>query len=499
MKNHKLITEESNSSEFRVFIYFPLEFPYEKTGFLYGEAFFNETDHHIVNIIVTLIKTEINEEDNQLKLVGTLNRKETRPDDKPPFVWLRLDSPPPEAAENTKIVRLKSVFIGNVSVSLSDSAVILYDGDIVKSELLETNENMENLCRLLSLNGQRKKKNENHAKIVESAFHNSKVLLQFHQRFRQLKSWRNSESEIDYYNLLLMMILDLILGIVALNIVYSIGGASYIVETFLTSFKAVADSLQLLIESLMGVPVGLKLNRPLSTVLGKFFLYHLYLWKTYIDVIMSPLISNIISISSVFGFIGLTFQMALLSDLITVASLHSYCFYVYAARLYGLALHGLRSTLRMFGGRKWNPLRQRVDSGHFNWDQLCVGMFIASTLLLLLPTIVVFYTVFSVLRVFVLSIHGTLKRLIWLINSFPSYSLILWILNSPSLAGDVKFEVISTPDDENSASVLKLVWIKLPLWVSLQRSLNPTTTDYPSLNCSQRLSEFISGQLIYPL
>ena len=123
--------------------------------------------------------------------------------------------------------------------------------------------------------------------------------------------------------------------------------------------QAVADSLQLLIESLMGVPVGLKLNRPLSTVLGKFFLYHLYLWKTYIgmlyvllisiigfnlhqflyfprfvsDVIMSPLISNIISISSVFGFIGLTFQMALLSDLITVASLHSYCFYVYAARL----------------------------------------------------------------------------------------------------------------------------------------------------------------------
>lgn len=34
----------------------------------------------------------------------------------------------------------------------------------------------------------------------------------------------------------------------------------------------------------MGVPVGLKLNRPLSTVLGKFFLYHLYLWKTYIGL-----------------------------------------------------------------------------------------------------------------------------------------------------------------------------------------------------------------------
>ena len=94
------------------------------------------------------------------------------------------------------------------------------------------------------------------------------------------------------------------------------------------------------------------------------------------------------------GWMGLSFQIALLSDLITLASLHCYCFYVYAARLYGLVLHGLRSTFRMFGGRKWNPLRSRVDYGHFTWDQLCVGMFIFSSLLLLSPTILVYYVVF---------------------------------------------------------------------------------------------------------
>ena len=51
------------------------------------------------------------------------------------------------------------------------------------------------------------------------------------------------------------------------------------------------------------------------------------------------------------------------------------------------------------------------------------------------------------LRVFVLSIHGTLKRLIWLINSFPSYSLILWILNSPSLAGLINSNFIQFDSD----------------------------------------------------
>lgn len=48
----------------------------------------------------------------------------------------------------------------------------------------------------------------------------------------------------------------------------------------------------------------------------------------------------------------------------------------------------------MFGGRKWNPLRSRYDSGDFSWDQLCVGMFIFSSLLLLLPTLLVYYVVF---------------------------------------------------------------------------------------------------------
>lgn len=195
--------------------------------------------------------------------------------------------------------------------------------------------------------------------------------------------------------------------------------------------------------------------------------------------------STVIFISSTVGLIGLSFQMALLSDLITMASLHCYCFYVYATRysssncfkscgpnkshrlivrLYGITLSGLRSTMRMFGGRKWNPLRSRIDSGEFSWDQLCVGMFIFSSLLLLLPTLLVYYIVFLAvlksvsslhakavghltvqllfiqLRLCVLFLQGTLKRFIWIINSLPCYSLLLWILGSPSLAG--KNEII---------------------------------------------------------
>lgn len=55
------------------------------------------------------------------------------------------------------------------------------------------------------------------------------------------------------------------------------------------------------------------------------------------------------------------------------------------------------------------------------------------------PKNVCMFTVFLLtmqLRLCVLLLQGTLKRFIWIINSIPCYSLLLWILGSPSLAGN---------------------------------------------------------------
>ncbi len=42
--------------------------------------------------------------------------------------------------------------------------------------------------------------------------------------------------------------------------------------------QRVAKELQELLEWLMGAPAGLKMNRALDQVLGRFFLYHIHLW-----------------------------------------------------------------------------------------------------------------------------------------------------------------------------------------------------------------------------
>lgn len=44
------------------------------------------------------------------------------------------------------------------------------------------------------------------------------------------------------------------------------------------SSQWVAEELQHLLQWLMGAPAGLKMNRALDQVLGRFFLYHIHLW-----------------------------------------------------------------------------------------------------------------------------------------------------------------------------------------------------------------------------
>lgn len=88
--------------------------------------------------------------------------------------------------------------------------------------------------------------------------------------------------------------------------------------------------LQLLLDSLKGSPVGLKLNIELNNFFLGCFRYHIDLWATFL-VIVAPLIKYIIAPLAVFGCLGLSFQLAILSDLLSIITLHAHCIYIYAA------------------------------------------------------------------------------------------------------------------------------------------------------------------------
>ena len=103
------------------------------------------------------------------------------------------------------------------------------------------------------------------------------------------------------------------------------------ITKFCIIFQKVVESLKGLVNWLMGSPAGLKLNHNFNGVLGKFFLYHIHLWWTFL-VVLKPILDFAFEVLLLFGRLGITFQISIVADLLALVSFHSYCIYVYAAR-----------------------------------------------------------------------------------------------------------------------------------------------------------------------
>lgn len=68
-------------------------------------------------------------------------------------------------------------------------------------------------------------------------------------------------------------------------------------------------------------------------------------------------------------------------------------------RLFNLQLKGLISLWRLFIGKKYNPLRKRVDSCQYSPNQLFIGTLGFTIFLFLLPTTIMYYTVFFMVSI----------------------------------------------------------------------------------------------------
>lgn len=225
-------------------------------------------------------------------------------------------------------------------------------------------------------------------------------------------------------------------------------------EVFLPYAEAIAGQVEGLIKWLMGIPAGLKLNHRLNQFLGHFFLYHVRLWLEYARMMMN-LFPNLMTYCLLSSCMGLSFFLAIICDTVSTLSFHIYCFYVYAGRLYGLQVTGLMSLWRLFRGKKWNPLRKRVDSledpGQ-RADQLFLGTLLFTVLLFLLPTTALYYGIFTLLRVAVLFVQVVLGGLVFLFSEFPWYSAALRIFSPQKFTSTVRFDCGTLDITDTAAS-----------------------------------------------
>lgn len=291
------------------------------------------------------------------------------------------------------------------------------------------------------------------------------------------------------------MLLDVALGLLLLSWLHSNNRIGQLANALVPVADRVAEELQHLLQWLMGAPAGLKMNRALDQVLGRFFLYHIHLWISYIHL-MSPFIEHILWHVGLSACLGLTVALSILSDIIALLTFHIYCFYVYGARLYCLKIYGLSSLWRLFRGKKWNVLRQRVDSCSYDLDQLFIGTLLFTILIFLLPTTALYYLVFTLLRLLVITVQGLIHLLVDIINSVPLYSLGLRLCRPYRLAAGVKFKVL----EQEAGRPLRLLMQINPLPYShvVHTYRLPSCGCHPKHSWGTLCRKLFFGELIYP-
>ncbi|CAD6503012.1 BgTH12-02685 [Blumeria graminis f. sp. triticale] len=273
--------------------------------------------------------------------------------------------------------------------------------------------------------------------------------LQYVTLRRRKNDWEsvtNSHSDyIRFYNSLWLVANDVIIGIALGS--YIIDNASWVAESIsrILSLYSIA-ALQTTISWLMDWPAGLKLNNELAAFLGDLFLWVIDYWSSCFET-LRPALPHIIWFIGISSFAGASMPIALLSDLISILTLHIYSFYMASARIFNWQYTILLSLFQLFRGKKHNVLRKRIDSCDYDLDQLLLGTILFTLLFFLLPTVVVFYFTFACSRMTIISLKAILDTMLACLNHFPLFALMLRIKDPHRLPGGIRFELQDTPPD----------------------------------------------------
>ncbi|XP_056636987.1 uncharacterized protein LOC130445409 isoform X1 [Diorhabda sublineata] len=278
-------------------------------------------------------------------------------------------------------------------------------------------------------------------------------------------------------NVVIIKLVDIIIGILLTN--YVVQYENQIFIFLYNSIEGIISSLKGLLFYLMGSPIGLKLNYGFNNFLGQFFLYHISLWRIFLHGTY-PVLTSYFKYLMLPGILGFSYQIAMMSDILAIATFHSYCIYVNGARLFNLQLKCLTSLWRVLIGRKFNPLRGRVDSCQYSQNQMFIGTLSFSILLFLLPTTAMYYVVFSVFRLVTLLIDRFLLTARNLFYNIPIYSIYLWLVNASSVAGNI--HIIWKGFDEVGNVIIEAKLNKLPFIYTIKKF----TPDPLNKTCQQK-------------
>ncbi|MES1912939.1 MAG: hypothetical protein MHM6MM_005183 [Cercozoa sp. M6MM] len=209
------------------------------------------------------------------------------------------------------------------------------------------------------------------------------------------------------------------------------------------------DVLRSHTEWLMGLPAGMKLNAPLNHFLGSLALHVFDMWNT-VTTFVTPLEPMLLAALGIVGAFGASFVLAAIVDGIDMFTSHVRLLHSALAAVYRGQLAALASLWRLFRGKKKNELRDRVDSLSPAADQLMLGTVMFAVLFLLLPTVAIHYFFFCIVRLLTSSAQALVGLLLFTLNSFPFFGLLVHATRAHTLPGGVQITVLDFDEPQQS-------------------------------------------------
>ncbi|BGP22615.1 phosphatidylinositol glycan, class Q [Rhodotorula toruloides] len=180
-------------------------------------------------------------------------------------------------------------------------------------------------------------------------------------------------------------------------------------------------------------PMGVKLNDEIATVICRAFLFLSQLWE---NVFLGPVLAHLpVHIIGLCGIFGASSLLATAADLVSLLTLPFFACYVAATLVYRWSLSTLSALFNVFRGRKYNPLRSRVEPATYDVDALLLGTILFVAISFLFPTLVAFYLAFASSRLLILTVQSALLMGVSALNAFPLFALLLRFKSPRRLPG----------------------------------------------------------------
>jgi len=256
----------------------------------------------------------------------------------------------------------------------------------------------------------------------------------------------------------------------------------------------ISDSCEHVVRWLMGVdPGGFKLNENLNQAIGCGVLCLLTLWRSVLHAVLLflPPAQRIITLLSYGCLLGASVGNAIASDLLAFFSLHVVQLHRVVAACYAGYIAALYSLFNLFRGRKYNVLRQRVDSCDYDHEQLLLGTLLFTLLVFLFPTVAAYHGLATLVRLAVLGMQVILMALLLVLDRFPWFALLQWLLWPSRLRRGIKFQPLwaTTAISPNAAGSCNTIYFEL---------LTQEASVVPFFIWCHRLLTLLAGQYTAP-